>query len=110
MLILASGISHPAPRPYRHLQKDMIDKVNSKEYLLGELVEPKSFEKFVLVDGEIVKRTFTIHARRIPFKDIRKKIFEEHKKKGIKFCTSELLNCTIFTQFHDSFILTSCMF
>lgn len=76
-------MSVPVQRSYRNIRNEMIEKVNNKEYLLGELVEPKTHEKFVLTaDGSVVKKTFTTEARRIPLKEIRERLFTEHKKKG----------------------------
>ena len=61
----------------------MIKQVERGEYLLGELIEPKTYEKLVLdKDGTLKKEKFTLHARKIPMKDIRKRMFETHKKHG----------------------------
>ena len=62
----------------------MISKVKSGEYLLGELVEPKSYDKLVVQgDGTIVKKSFVVRARRIPLDLIREKIFKEHRMLGM---------------------------
>lgn len=61
----------------------MIKQVERGEYLLGELIEPKTYEKLVLdKDGTLKKENFTLHARKIPINDIRKRMFETHKKHG----------------------------
>ena len=63
-----------------------MNKVNNGEFLLGELVEPKSYERFILTsDNKVIKKSFTIHARRIPLKEIRIKLFEKHKTQGNVF-------------------------
>ena len=59
-------------------------KVESGEYLLGDLVEPKTFTKSVLDhSGNITQTTYTVHARRIPLDTLRIRIYKEHKKLGI---------------------------
>ena len=79
-----SGISVPQLRSYTKIREDMLSKVKEGKYLLGELVVPKSFVKtFLTNQGEILKKEFTIHARRIPLLDLRRKIFEDHKRLGI---------------------------
>jgi len=74
------------PRPYKDLKKEMVDKVNNGDFLLGELVEQKSYERFILTsENKVIKKSFTIHARRIPPKEIRIKLFEKHKTQGNVF-------------------------
>ena len=74
----------PAPRSYQKIKEEMLKKVESGEYLLGELVAPKEMTKLVLTnDGEIKKVKFVISARRIPMNQIRKRIYEEHKLLGM---------------------------
>lgn len=64
----------------------MESKIANEEYLLGELVEPKTFQKSTVShDGSIIKTTYTVHARRIPHNMIREKIYQEHKSLGTKY-------------------------
>ena len=38
----------------------MMANIDSKKYLLGDLVEPKTYAKFVMMpDGKLEKKTFT---------------------------------------------------
>ena len=63
----------------------MVKNAEDGTYLLGELVEPKTYYKLVLdSNGTISKIPFTVHAQRIPLRDLRRKIFNEHKKAGNK--------------------------
>lgn len=101
----SSGVSVPIPRSYRKIKNDLVKEVEKGVYLLGDLIEPKTYQKLVLdKGGNIVKESFTVHARKIPLRDIRKKIFETHKKHGMNlkilrifiFCYSYIMVCIIF--------------
>ena len=72
------------PRSYKKLKKDMDENVKSGKYLLGELIEPKEYKKFILnTDGKINEVTYTISGRKIPLVDIRRKLYNDHLKLGI---------------------------
>ena len=61
----------------------MVKIVEVGTYLLGKLVEPKTYYKLVLdSNGTISKTPFTVHARRIPLRDLMRKIFNEYKEAG----------------------------
>ena len=61
-----------------------MSNIESKTYLLGELVEPKTYTKVIVTpEGKLEKKTFTLEARRIPLKDIRIRLYEEHFKSGL---------------------------
>ena len=67
----------------KELLKQIQDRVVSGEYLLGDLVEGKTFAKLVLVDGEIKREFFTVEARHIPLEEIRSRIYKEHSELGM---------------------------
>ena len=88
-----SNISIPALRPYNALQKEMKQKVEQGEYLLGGLVVPKECVKLVLASDEnIQKKTYTMHARKIDLDDIRRKTFKSHRELGKYNNESSLVN------------------
>lgn len=54
-------MSIPIPRRYKNIQKDMLDGVQSGRYLLGELIEPKTYKKFMLdKTGEVKEVEYTV--------------------------------------------------
>ena len=78
----------------------MVKLVKEGVYLIGELIEPKTFLKIVLSpDGDISTETFVVEGRKIPLVDLRKRIFEEHKRLGITLVQHILLvhftNCIL---------------
>lgn len=79
-----SGISIPMPRPYSKIREDMLQNVRDGKNNLGQLIESKSFKKFRLdTSGTLIESIYTIAGRKIALLDIRKKLYFEHKKKGI---------------------------
>ena len=70
-------------RPYQKVKDELIEMVNCEKYLLGELIEPKSFIKTMVdSDGNISEKKVTVNARRILLESIRKRMYEEHKEMG----------------------------
>ena len=62
----------------------MLQMVKDGKYALGDLIQPKSFTKFILGEnGELTKSVFTISGRKIPMKDILSKLLKSHKEMGI---------------------------
>ena len=52
-------------------------------YQLGELVEPQTYSKLVVMpDGRIEKKMFTLEGRRIPLEEIRHRIYNDHVELG----------------------------
>ena len=52
---------------------------------MGELIVGKTFKKvsFDSITGKLVENEYTVSGRKIPFDEIRKLVYEEHKAKGI---------------------------
>ena len=71
------------PRPYSHLKKDLLKKIETGEILIGELIQPKTYVRIKLEKGQLIKEVVEIHGRKLPLDEIRKRIFEEHKSLGI---------------------------
>ena len=72
-----SVVFAPIPRALHYIKAEMASKIEKNEILLGELIEPKIYEK-----GVLSKEQYTVHGRRIPLIDIRKHIFQEHRSLG----------------------------
>ena len=88
----------------------MMMKVESGEYLLGDLVEPKTFIKSVLDhSGNITQTTYTVCARRIPLDTLRIRIYKEHKKLGISEINHNLDFYKVFL-YSNNFLLISGLF
>ena len=61
----------------------MLQMVKDGKYQLGDLLQPKSFTKFILAEnGELNRSVFTISGRKIPIKDILSKVLTKHIEMG----------------------------
>ena len=59
----------------------MQSKIESGEYILGEMIVPETYEKVVLdEDGNIKTELFTVSGRKIPLSDIRDRTLKQHEK------------------------------
>ena len=59
-------------------------KVESGEYVLGEMIVPQTFKKVSLTkEGHLKTETFTVSGRKIPPLEIRKRMLKEHESLGI---------------------------
>ena len=67
----------------------MAENVRDGKYLLGDLIEPKMYKKFVIEGGQIVEKTFTVEGRKIPLASIREATYKEHRKLGIVRTTED---------------------
>ena len=59
-------------------------KIESGEYILGEMIVPQTYKKVVLTeDGTIKTELFTVSGRKIPLSDIRGRTPKQHEKIGL---------------------------
>ena len=78
-----TGVSIPSPRCYSKLHEELLKCIEEGKYVLGELIEPKTYTKVVLdSNDELNLKTFTVHGR-IPLDEICERIFHEHQELGI---------------------------
>lgn len=62
----------------------MQSKIESGEYILGEMIVPQTYKKVVLdEDGTIKTELFTVSGRKIPLSDIRDRTLKQHEKLGL---------------------------
>ena len=62
----------------------MQSKIESGEYVLGEMIVPQTYKKVVLgEDGSIKTETFTVAGRKIPLSEIRIRTLKEHEDLGL---------------------------
>lgn len=62
----------------------MQSKIESGEYILGEMIVPQTYKKVVLdKDGTIKTELFTVSGRKIPLSDIRDRTLKQHEKLGL---------------------------
>ena len=65
------------------MKEDLERMIIDGKILLGDLVEPKRYEKTTINNkGDVVKETYTVQGRNICLKMIRERIFKEHQKLG----------------------------
>ena len=63
-----------------HLQS----KIESGEYVLGEMTVPQTYKKVVLAeDGTIRTELFTVSGQKIPLSEIRERMLKEHENLGL---------------------------
>lgn len=56
-----------------HMRFTLQSKVESGEYVLGEMIVPQTFKKVTLTkDGHLETETFTVSGHKIPLLEIRK--------------------------------------
>ncbi|KAK2549139.1 hypothetical protein P5673_030514 [Acropora cervicornis] len=61
-----------------------LNKVESGEFVLGEMIVPQTFKKVMLTkEGHLKTETFTVSGRKIPLLEIRKRMLKEHESLGI---------------------------
>ncbi|KAL9977591.1 hypothetical protein ACROYT_G015012 [Oculina patagonica] len=71
--LVGGDISVPVLRTNKEIKETLKDKLDSGEYIIGELVVPKKYRKLVLKsDGSLQEVEFTVSARKIPLLEIRK--------------------------------------
>ena len=70
------------PRPYEHIRAEMIANIDSGKFLLGDLIEPKTYFKLKLKDGILVKEKYELHGRKISLHEIRYLTYKEHERLG----------------------------
>ena len=58
-------------------------KIESGEYVLGDMIVPQTYKKAILRDGQITTETFTVSGRKIPLSDIRERTLREHEELGL---------------------------
>ena len=88
----------------------MREGVKSGKYQLGDLIIPKTFKKFCIdqSNGKIVEKEYTICGRKIPMDNIRKKLFEKHKKlQIIRETNDNIIRRCILTWADHSSVLNS---
>lgn len=62
----------------------MQSKIESGEYVLGEMIVPQTYKKVVLAkDGTIKTELFTVSGRKIPLSEIRERMLKEHEDLGL---------------------------
>ena len=67
-----------------HMTFTLQSKVESGEYVLGQMIVPQTFKKVMLrKEGHLKRETFTVSGRKIPLLEIRKRMLKEHESLGI---------------------------
>ena len=83
--VLPGGIPFPMPRPIDHLKKQMEEKIEKGEILVGKKVVESAYTKCVVdtASKSITEHTTEFSARKICLSDIRRKLLEKHEQLGI---------------------------
>lgn len=76
-------ITVPAPRTNQDIKDGIKLKVANGEYVLGELIVPRKYKKFVLNKKEKSNKCFIISGRKIHLIEIRPQLLKIHQKLGL---------------------------
>ena len=77
-------VSVPVPRTNTSLRSEIMKKIESGEYNMGEVVVPRKYKRVTLSpEGDIVMEEFTVSGRHIPLTDIRVQILKKHEQMGL---------------------------
>ena len=87
---LPEGIPFPMERPSTFHKKRLIDQLETGEISQGIPVVPTTIQsfRFSKEQSSVKEIISTVHARKIPLTDIRRRLLEKHEKLGlIRICT-----------------------
>ena len=77
-------ITTPVPRTSAAIRETLRKKIANREYHLGEIIAPKTYQKLTLdSNGTLKKQCFTVSGRKIPLLEIRKTLLAKHKELGL---------------------------
>ncbi|CAH3194686.1 unnamed protein product, partial [Porites evermanni] len=77
-------ISVPTQPTNNQIRETLMSKVESDEYVIGEMIVPQTFKKVTLTkEGRLKTETFTVSGRKIPLLEIRRRRLKEHESLGI---------------------------
>ena len=85
-LIRSKGgeITIPVSQTNAQIRKEIREKVQSGEFILGELIVPRRFKKTVIDKlGNLTEAEMTVYGRKIPLLTLRKTILQEQEKLGL---------------------------
>ena len=72
-------ISLPSEETNEKIHEKLLEKITDGTYNLGELIVPQKFEKTVIRNNKILIEEISIQGRKIPLKEIRERMFTDHK-------------------------------
>mgnify|MGYP000220579222 FL=1 len=71
------------PRTSAAIRETLRKKIANREYHLGEIIAPKTYQKLTLdSNGTLKKECFTVSGRKIPLLEIRKTRLAKHEELG----------------------------
>ena len=75
-----TSISLPTEESTEEINKQLNEKIEQGIYKLGELIIPQVYEKVTLQNNKLTTQEIEIRGRRVNLLDIRRDMFEKHKK------------------------------
>ena len=75
-----SEVSIPCNPPLSSIQAEISSKISSGRFVLGEECAPYTITKYKPVNGKLSPHDTTVHARKVPLKQIRERLLKKHLK------------------------------
>ena len=77
-------VTMPKPRASKKLREGLREEIRCGKIKLGRLIDPKTYTKVTLdKDGNIKTEEFEVSGRKIPLRDVRNDLNEEHSRQGL---------------------------
>ena len=79
-----SKVSATTPRCNGKLRLELLERIDNKEILIGEVIVPRDFEKFIInQDGKLEVDVITISGRKLDLFDVRQRILDDQEELGL---------------------------
>ena len=77
-------VTVPVTQTNGKLKKEIRERIQSGEFVLGELIVPRRFKKTVIdKTGNVREEEFVVHGRKIPLLTLRKNVLQQQEKLGL---------------------------
>ena len=79
-LSCCSEVPIPVEKSNKTVKRKLREQIDSGRYNLGIPIIPQKFEKTSVKDNKIITEEVVTEGRKIPLRDIRKKMLKDHQK------------------------------
>lgn len=75
-----TDIAIPSNPPLNSIEKELKSMVASGRFTLGEECAPYSITRYKIVNDQLSPQDVTVHARKVPLKEIRERLLHKHSQ------------------------------